>query len=93
MRSTDLPRYYKLAWPVLKEIDDLGGSASIGEIVAAVSAREKFTDEQQTPCTGTARGARLPTVLGRRAGHFEQRVHHRQQPRDLEPEQNRPNVA
>ena len=47
MGSTDLPRYYKLAWPVLETVDDLGGSASIGEILAAVTAREKFTDEQQ----------------------------------------------
>jgi restriction endonuclease Mrr len=47
MRSTDLPRIYELAWPVLQTVDDLGGSASIGEIVEAVTAREKFTDEQQ----------------------------------------------
>ena len=48
MGSADLPRYYKLAWPVLETVDDLGGSASIGEIVNAVTVREKFTDAQQT---------------------------------------------
>ena len=47
MRGTDLPGHYKLAWPVLEAVDDLGGSASIGEILVAVTAREKFTDEQQ----------------------------------------------
>jgi restriction system protein len=47
MHGTDLPGHYKLAWPVLEAVDELGGSASIGEILAAVTAREKFTDEQQ----------------------------------------------
>jgi hypothetical protein len=43
MHGTDLPRIYDLAWPALQTVDDLGGSASIGEIVEAVTVREMAT--------------------------------------------------
>jgi restriction system protein len=64
MRSTDLPRFYKLGWPVLAAVDDLGGSASVGEILAAVTAREKFTDEQQTIMHGGGPKTELAYRLG-----------------------------
>jgi restriction endonuclease Mrr len=44
--ATEIPRYNELLWPALLAVDELGGSASIGEMVGAVVKRERFTDEQ-----------------------------------------------
>jgi restriction system protein len=60
----DLPRYRKLAWPVLESIDELGGSASVGEIVEAVIKREDFTDEQQALMHGSGTQTELAYRIG-----------------------------
>src|ERR1700734_3952947 len=64
MRGTDLPSQYKLAWPVLAAVDDLGGSASVSEILAAVTASEKFTDDQQALMHGDGPKTELAYRLG-----------------------------
>jgi restriction system protein len=45
--ATAVPPYHELLWPALLAVDELGGSASIGEMVEAVVKRERFTDQQQ----------------------------------------------
>jgi restriction system protein len=45
--ATEVSPYHELLWPALQAVDELGGSASIGEMVEAVVKRERFTDEQQ----------------------------------------------
>src|SRR5215470_19262275 len=45
--SADVPPYHELLWPALQAVTELGGSASIGEIVETVIKREGFTDAQQ----------------------------------------------
>jgi restriction system protein len=62
--NVDVPSYNKLAWPVLESVDDLGGSASIGEIVEAVIKREDFTDEQQALMHGGGPQTELAYRLG-----------------------------
>lgn len=47
MASADVPQYHELLWPALQAVAELGGSASIGEIVETVVKREGFTDAQQ----------------------------------------------
>ena len=47
MRDVDLPQYHQLLLPTLRAVSELGGSASISEIVQAVIKREGFTEEQQ----------------------------------------------
>jgi restriction system protein len=47
MTDGELPRYGKLLWPVLQAVAELGGSASIGEIVDMVIRREGFSGDQQ----------------------------------------------
>ncbi len=47
MPGVDVPQYNEMLWPVLKAVAELGGSASIGEIVETTIKREGFTDEQQ----------------------------------------------
>ncbi len=47
MSAADLPQYSELIWPALQAVAELGGSASIGEIVETVIKREAFTDAQQ----------------------------------------------
>jgi restriction system protein len=47
MRDVDIPQYHDLLWPTLQAVSELGGSASISEIVEAVVKREGFTEEQQ----------------------------------------------
>lgn len=42
-----MPQYNELLWPTLQALAELGGSASIGEIVETVIKRESFTDAQQ----------------------------------------------
>lgn len=45
--ATEVPRYHELLWPALLAISELGGSASISEMVDAVVKREDFSDDQQ----------------------------------------------
>ena len=47
MDKVALPRWDHLLDPVLRAVADLGGSASVGEILDTVVKREGFTDEQQ----------------------------------------------
>lgn len=42
-----MPQYHELLWPALQAVAELGGSASISEIVETVIKREGFTDAQQ----------------------------------------------
>lgn len=48
MTAIELPKYNSLLWPVLQAVSELGGSASIDEIVEAVIKHEGFTVEQQS---------------------------------------------
>lgn len=45
--SADVPQYNELLWPALGAVFELGGSASISEMVEAVVKREGFSDAQQ----------------------------------------------
>lgn len=47
MPKVHVPQYHEMLWPVLQAVAELGGSASIGEIVETVVKREGFSDEQQ----------------------------------------------
>lgn len=47
MPPVDVPKYNELMWPALRAVADLGGSASISEIVETVVKHEGFSDEQQ----------------------------------------------
>ena len=47
MAAGDVPPYHELLWPALQAVGDLGGSASISEIVETVIKREGFSDAQQ----------------------------------------------
>ena len=47
MAAGDVPPYHELLLPALQAVGELGGSASIGEIVETVIKREGFSDTQQ----------------------------------------------
>lgn len=47
MTMADVPPYHELLWPALQAVAELGGSASIGEIVETVIKRQGFSDAQQ----------------------------------------------
>jgi restriction system protein len=47
MATADVPQYNEMLWPALQAVAELGGSASIGEIVETVIKREGFSDVQQ----------------------------------------------
>lgn len=47
MTPTQVPPYNDLLWPALQAVIELGGSASVGELDAAVTDREKFSPEVQ----------------------------------------------
>jgi restriction system protein len=47
MAKANVPQYNEMLWPVLQAVAELGGSASIGEIVETVIKREGFSDVQQ----------------------------------------------
>ena len=47
MATADVPPYHELLWPTLQAVTELGGSASIGEIVDTVIKRRGFSDAQQ----------------------------------------------
>jgi len=46
--SQELPQYHELLWPAVKAVFELGGSASINEMVETVVKQQGFTDEQQS---------------------------------------------
>jgi len=47
MPKANVPQYSEMLWPVVQAVAELGGSASIGEIVETVIKREGFSDAQQ----------------------------------------------
>ena len=47
MAAGDIPHYREMLWPTLQAVAELGGSASIGEIVETVIKRDGFSDAQQ----------------------------------------------
>lgn len=47
MATVNVPQYSEMLWPTLQAVAELGGSASIGEIVETVVKREGFSDTQQ----------------------------------------------
>jgi restriction system protein len=47
MTVASVPPYNDMLWPTLQAVAELGGSASIGEIVETVIKREGFSDAQQ----------------------------------------------
>ena len=47
MATADVPPYHELLWPALQAVTELGGSASIGEIVETVIKDQGFSDAQQ----------------------------------------------
>ena len=47
MAIADVPQYNEMLWPTLQAVSELGGSASIGEIVETVIRREGFSNVQQ----------------------------------------------
>jgi restriction system protein len=47
MAKANVPQYNEMLWPVVQAVAELGGSASIGEIVETVVKREAFSDAQQ----------------------------------------------
>src|SRR5215471_7594822 len=47
MAAGDVPPYHELLLPALQAVGELGGSASISEIVETVIKREGFSDAQQ----------------------------------------------
>jgi restriction system protein len=63
MAAVDMPPYHELLWPALQAVFELGGSASISEIVETVIKREGFSDAQQAVLhhdgPGTELGYRL----------------------------------
>jgi hypothetical protein len=46
MAKANVPQYNEMLWPVVQAVAELGGSASIGEIVETVVKREAFSDAQ-----------------------------------------------
>jgi restriction system protein len=47
MAEVHIPQHHELLWPTMQAVAELGGSASISEIVEAVVRREGFSDDQQ----------------------------------------------
>ena len=47
MATVNVPQYSEMLWPALQAVAELGGSASISEIVETVIKREGFSDTQQ----------------------------------------------
>ena len=46
MVVANVPPYNDMLWPALQAVAELGGSASIGEIVETVIKHEGFSDDQ-----------------------------------------------
>ena len=66
MAAGDVPPYHELLWPALQAVGELGGSASISEIVETVIKRQDFSDVQQAVLHND--GQRLRSGTGLR-GH------------------------
>jgi restriction system protein len=64
MDKVALPRWDQLLDPVLRAVADLGGSASVGEILDTVVKREGFTGEQQAVMHGEGPQTELAYRLG-----------------------------
>lgn len=47
MNKVEVPPYNEMLWPTLKAVAELGGSASISEIVETVVKQQVYSDEQQ----------------------------------------------
>ena len=47
MAAADVPQHHEMLWAALQAVAELGGSASIGEIVETVIKREGFSNAQQ----------------------------------------------
>jgi len=47
MATATVPQYHEMLWPTIQVVAELGGSASIGEIVETVIKREGFSNAQQ----------------------------------------------
>lgn len=47
MVKTEVPPYNEMLWPTVKAIAELGGSASISEIVETVVKQQGYSDDQQ----------------------------------------------
>jgi restriction system protein len=47
MAAAHVPQHHEMLWPTLQAVAELGGSASIGEIVETVIKREGFSNAQQ----------------------------------------------
>jgi len=47
MAVAGMPPYHELLWPTLQAVQELGGSASIDEIVETVIKNDGLSDEQQ----------------------------------------------
>jgi hypothetical protein len=47
MTKANVPPYNEMLWPVVQAVAELGGSASIGEIVETAIKREAYSDAQQ----------------------------------------------
>jgi restriction endonuclease Mrr len=47
MAKANVPPYNEMLWPVVQAVAELGGSASIGEIVETAIKREAYSDAQQ----------------------------------------------
>jgi restriction system protein len=66
MATGDVPPYHELLWPALQAVAELGGSASISEIVETVIKREGFSDAQQvSPATLSGHGWGVRRQAGR----------------------------
>lgn len=63
LEDAAIPSYDKLMWPTLCAVRDLGGSGTIGEIVATVVKREGFTQEQQAMMLESGRRGMLESRL------------------------------
>jgi restriction system protein len=60
----DIPPYHELLWPTLQAVLELGGSASIGEIVETVIKGEGLSDGQQSVLHNDGPGTELAYRLG-----------------------------
>jgi len=69
MATAEVPQYHELLWPALQAVAELGGSASISEIV---ENRDQACGLQRCPASSAAQrragdGDRLPASVGAHA--------------------------
>jgi restriction system protein len=63
MAVAGMPPYHELLWPTLQAVQELGGSASIDEIVETVIKNDGLSDEQQEVLHHDGPGPSLDIVL------------------------------